>query len=259
MESGPLPCSPAPLFLGEVSHPSVSVSSHSGPEILPLLGTDWPGHWDHPSISSCFLSTSPRALGVSRAWVGGGCTTDQVGWGCSGQRRRKLRAGAALSPPHLPLYNTPGFPRHKVTVSAYIHCHHMPRLWPPLCHWPPSVPPVTCSYLSSQSCPIKVKVRARLSPLQPNRVAPVSLRVRAKVLLITFHSLTTSSTQSLPTLLQPSWASCWLLSPPQGLSVPSAGIFFLQTSIELPPFPSLGLYENVPFSVRASLATLLKL
>lgn len=55
----PILCSPPQLFPGEVSHPSVS--GHSGPEILPLLGTDWPGHWDLQA-SSCFLSTSPQAL-----------------------------------------------------------------------------------------------------------------------------------------------------------------------------------------------------
>lgn len=65
VETGTLPSFLPVGFPGEVSHPSLS--GHSGPEILSLLGTDWPGHWDHPSISSCFLSTSPLALEPERS------------------------------------------------------------------------------------------------------------------------------------------------------------------------------------------------
>lgn len=37
-----LPCQLCPLFPGEVSHPNIS--GHSGPEILPVLGTNCQGH-----------------------------------------------------------------------------------------------------------------------------------------------------------------------------------------------------------------------
>lgn len=75
--------------------------------------------------------------------------------GGGAQGRGRLRPPAALSV-HLlplPLPRTPGFPRHKVTTSAYSPCPHLPGLWPP----PPSVP--LCDLISPSS-PMKIKVRS---------------------------------------------------------------------------------------------------
>lgn len=65
------------LFLGEVSHPSVS--GHLGPEILPLLGTDWPGHWDRLALPPASCPLPLMLWAGAEPWGGGACPREQVG------------------------------------------------------------------------------------------------------------------------------------------------------------------------------------
>lgn len=107
-------------------------------------------------------ASCPLPLGLrvgAEPWGGDGSARDQVRWGgqgkwgCSGQRPGKARVWAALSPHRLPLtYNTPGSPRHKVTMSADTDCHLFPGLATTLL--------LACRYLSSPSSPVKMEVRS---------------------------------------------------------------------------------------------------
>lgn len=123
--------------------------------------------------------------------VGGGCLhqgSSGLGWSePMGELRAQAKAqeaaglGPRLDPHHLtmPLYNTPGFPRHNVTMSAsdpcHPHRHHLPRLLPPPDHIAPLplfVSSVTCSHSSSPTTPVKMKVRPGFPLLRPTRVGP---------------------------------------------------------------------------------------
>lgn len=108
----PILRSPPQLFPGEVSHPCVS--GHSGPEILPLPGTDWPGHWDRQA-SSCFLSTSPQAPGWEQS-LGEGFPPQ--GSGGPGRREPKGSSEAEAwghAPPPSPQPAAPQDPRPSET------------------------------------------------------------------------------------------------------------------------------------------------
>lgn len=176
-----------------------------------------------------------RLWSGSRALGRGSCTKDQVGWGGGSQRgAQKLRVGATLHPHHLnlPLYRTPGFLRH-VAMSASDPLPSLAELLLPPCHCslPPSVPPVTCSHPSSQGNPVKLKVR-----LQPSS-APVSLRVRARVIIPAFEDwLCLMSHHHTPLL------------PPVGFLlafVPTSGPLHFLFSSHPSSLPSSSLYSGL--------------
>lgn len=157
------------------------------------------------------------------------------------QRPRTLGVWPAARPHRLPLilYNTPKFPSHKVTMSAYSHCHHVSRLWTPLHLWPVSVPPVTRSYLSSPSSPIKTKGGHGLSLFQPTGGAPSCTESRANILITAFTA------SPAPESDHTAAARCVGFCPHLrafALSAPSARILFLQICTEPPSFPPSGLY-----------------
>lgn len=160
MGTPPLHVHPCQLFPGEVSHPRVS--GHSVPEIRPLLGTDWPGHWDRPSVSSCFLSPSPWALGREQSLgEGGACTKVQVGWGRSepmGELRAEAKAQEAASlEPHLVPISSPcpsttlqDLQDIMSPCLPLMQCYHLPGQLPHLLTGLPASMCVLCDLFSLQ-------------------------------------------------------------------------------------------------------------
>lgn len=169
--------------------------------------------------------------------------------GCSGRGP----GPGTLHGPSLPLCNTPGFLRPKVTMSAY---HPWPSPAQTMATTSPRLPacvcaPVTCSHPSSQSGPVKMSQITPFLRSNPLEWPLVSLRVRAEVLIIaSAHWLLTTSPASLqqhsPHSCYPNQAGLLAAFCPDlrafALPVPSARILSLQISTELLPFPPSGLY-----------------
>lgn len=181
------------------------------------------------------------------------------------QTREAERLGPQSAPSRPPpLHHTPAFARHDATMSQY---HPLPSLAPTtattsslltcqaLCHsLPPSVPPVTRSHPSSQSSPVKRKVRSWPSSAQrtggPPSLTPGFTPRRSRSPQNSLHTpaprrLSHSWPSTLPHSHCSSQAGFRAGFGPHpkafALPVPSAGIPSLQTSTELPPFPPSGL------------------
>lgn len=119
----------------------------------------------------------------------------------SGVLRSSSGPGTNIWPLPAPLCNIPGFLRPKVAKhSLSPWAHHLPRLQPPPRHCLPYLHLCACdgSHPSSQSSPVKMNQITPSSAPTHWSGPPVSLRVRAEVLIIaSAHWLLTTSPATL--------------------------------------------------------------
>lgn len=117
----PLPCPLCPLFPGEVSHPNIS--GHSGPEILPVLGTNCQGHTGISPVPPPVSCPLPLRFWGRNTALKMGCCPAYMGGQSQGGCPRQSHSPRNFNPfPYLASHSSV-IPVHNMTMAT-------DNLWP---------------------------------------------------------------------------------------------------------------------------------